>query len=158
MAPISSNTLALSLPQLDHGVLIILAVIISILLIVIAFIPLGPGQQAVGWVINQWQHLGLHQHSSSPHPPHESMQLPIQTPPPSPTPPIIPEALASVMSHARDLDHISKIAATNSRSHDNASSSRFNGALYHFLLHYHYRATSTITPLHSLNHPLNNSL
>jgi uncharacterized protein YqfA (UPF0365 family) len=68
MAPVSSNTLALSLPQLDHGVLIILAVIIGILLIVITFVPSGLGQQAVGWVINQWQHLGLHQHSSSPRP------------------------------------------------------------------------------------------
>jgi hypothetical protein len=67
MAPISLNALASSLPQLSHGVLIILVVIIGILLIVITLISLGLGQQAVGWVIDQWQHLGLCQHLSSPH-------------------------------------------------------------------------------------------
>jgi hypothetical protein len=62
MVPISSNALASSLPQLGHGVLIILAVIIGILLIVIALVSSDLGQQAVGWVIDQWQCLGLCQH------------------------------------------------------------------------------------------------
>jgi hypothetical protein len=47
MTPISLNALAPSLPQLDHGVLIILAIIISILIIIIAFISTNPGQWAV---------------------------------------------------------------------------------------------------------------
>jgi hypothetical protein len=48
MAPISSNALAPSLPQLDHGALVILVIIIGILLIVIALTSLGLGQWAVG--------------------------------------------------------------------------------------------------------------
>jgi hypothetical protein len=43
MAPISLNALTPSLPHLDHGVQVILAIIIGILLIIIALISSGLG-------------------------------------------------------------------------------------------------------------------
>jgi len=88
MAPTSLNSLLSSLSPFGHGVFIILAVFISILVLIIALMALGLGQRVVGWVIDQWQHLGLRQHLTSPRLPRESMQLPIQTPPP--TPPLVP--------------------------------------------------------------------
>jgi hypothetical protein len=63
MAPVSSYTLISPTPLFNYGVLVILVICIGILVIVIALMALGLGQQAVGWVINQWQHLGLRQHS-----------------------------------------------------------------------------------------------
>ncbi|KAF9514535.1 hypothetical protein BS47DRAFT_1392479 [Hydnum rufescens UP504] len=91
MAPTSSNALVSSLPPFSQGVIIILA-IIGISLIVIALVLLGLDRQAMGWVINQWQHWQPCQHLLSPRSLCESMQLPIQTPPPlPPTLPPFPE-------------------------------------------------------------------
>ncbi|KAF9511283.1 hypothetical protein BS47DRAFT_1395286 [Hydnum rufescens UP504] len=94
MVPTSSNALVSSLPPFSKGVIVILA-IIGISLIIIALIISGLNQQAMGWVVNQWQHWCPCQHLSFPHSLHESMELPIQTPPPPPLPPV-PESTPPV--------------------------------------------------------------
>ncbi|KAF9509101.1 hypothetical protein BS47DRAFT_1488104 [Hydnum rufescens UP504] len=94
MAPTSSNALVSSLPPFTTGVIVILA-IIGISLIIIALALSGLGQQAMGWVVNQWQHWRPCQHLSFPRSPCESMELPIQTPPPPPLPPV-PESTSPV--------------------------------------------------------------
>ncbi|KAF9513360.1 hypothetical protein BS47DRAFT_1362550 [Hydnum rufescens UP504] len=91
-----------SLPPFTKGVIVILA-IIGISLIIIALILSGLDQQATGWVVNQWKHWRPCQHLLFPRSLHESMELPIQTPPPPPvpesTPPVpIPTPSASLQS------------------------------------------------------------
>jgi hypothetical protein len=90
MAPVSSYAYISSPSHFDYGVLVIFAVIIGILILIVVLVSSGIGQRAVDWVTNQWLRLGLCQRPSSPHPPRESLHLPIQTPPP-PTPPLSPE-------------------------------------------------------------------